>query len=416
MAGSPGAAPSWAAGLAVGLVALLAGGFLVSRKLGIGPGSTLMSAGVLAAQDRIILVEFENRTSDSTLGASVTEALRIDLGQSNVMRLMEAGDLQAALQRMGRPADATLDVALASDVARREGIKAIITGEITSLGSGYSLAARVINASTGETLVPIRATAADASQLIAAVDRLSKELREKVGESLGRIRGGDRLEQVTTSSLEALRLYSEAVREHSAGRSEEAVKLLRQAVAVDSTFAMAWRKLAVVRAAGGHRGRRRGDGRRQARLPVPRPAPAGRARADRGLLPQRRHRRPRQGRSRVPGGAGGGPRRTDRAQQPRPAPERSQGRAAEAEPMLRHLVATAHPAGRVPQPERGAHGAGQARRRRLGAGRIPAALAGVHPSRRHGPPRVLHRSATTTRWTRSSRIRPSGSPRRRRSG
>ncbi len=232
--------------MAIGLVALLAGGFLVSRKLGIGPGSTLMSAGVLAAQDRIILVEFENRTSDSTLGASVTEALRIDLGQSNVMRLMEAGDLQAALQRMGRPADATLDVALASDVARREGIKAIITGEITSLGSGYSLAARVINASTGETLVPIRATAADASQLIAAVDRLSKELREKVGESLGRIRGGDRLEQVTTSSLEALRLYSEAVREHAAGRSEEAVKLLRQAVAVDSTFAMAWRKLAVV--------------------------------------------------------------------------------------------------------------------------------------------------------------------------
>ncbi len=233
-------------GLAVGFVVLLAGGYLVSRKLGIGPGSTLMSAGVLAAQDRIILVEFENRTSDSTLGASVTEALRIDLGQSNVMRLMEPADLQAALQRMGKPADATLNQALASDVARREGIKAIITGEITSLGSGYSLAARVIDANTGETLVPIRETASDASQLIGAVDKLSKALREKVGESLGRIRGGDPLEQVTTSSLEALRLYTEAVRDHAAGRSEDAVKLLRQAVAVDSTFAMAWRKLAVV--------------------------------------------------------------------------------------------------------------------------------------------------------------------------
>ncbi len=232
--------------LALGLVALLTAGFLVSRKLGIGPGSTLVSAGVLSAQDRIILVEFENRTSDSTLGASVTEALRIDLGQSNVMRLVEAGDLQAALLRMGKPADASVDQALAADVARREGIKAIITGEITSLGSGYSLAARVIDANSGETLVPIRETAADASQLIAAVDRLSKQLREKIGESLGRIRGGDPLEQVTTSSLEALRLYSEAVREHASGRSEEAVKLLRQAVLVDSTFAMAWRKLAVV--------------------------------------------------------------------------------------------------------------------------------------------------------------------------
>ncbi len=232
--------------MALGLVAVLAGGYLVSRKLGIGPGSTLMSAGVLEAQDRIILVEFDNRTSDASLGASVTEALRIDLGQSNVMRVVEPNDLQAALQRMGRPADATLDVALASDVARREGIKAIITGEITSLGSGYSLAARVINATNGETLVPLRETASDASQLISAVDRLSKALRERVGESLGNIRGGDRLEQVTTSSLEALRLYTEAVRAHAAGRPEDAVTLLRQAVGVDSTFAMAWRKLAVV--------------------------------------------------------------------------------------------------------------------------------------------------------------------------
>lgn len=205
-----------------------------------------MSAGVLAAQDRIILVEFDNRTSDPTLGASVTEALRIDLGQSNVMRLVETGDLQAALQRMGRPTDTKVDQALASDVARREGIKAIITGEITQLGSGYSLAARVLDANTGETLVPIRETANDASQLISAVDRLSKALREKVGESLGRIRGSDRLEQVTTSSFEALRLYTEATDKHSHGDSEGAVPLLRQAVAVDSTFAMAWRKLAVV--------------------------------------------------------------------------------------------------------------------------------------------------------------------------
>ena len=232
--------------MALGLVVLLGVGFLISRKMGVGPGSTLMSAGVLAAQDRIILVEFENRTSDPTLGASVTEALRIDLGQSNVMRLVEAGDLRAALQRMGQPVEARVDQSLASDVARREGIKAIITGEITSLGSGYSLAARVLDATTGETLVPIRETANDASQLIAAVDRLSKALRERVGESLGRIRGSERLEQVTTSSFEALRLYTEATDKHGHGDSEGAVPLLRQAVAVDSTFAMAWRKLAVV--------------------------------------------------------------------------------------------------------------------------------------------------------------------------
>jgi len=232
--------------VAVGLVALLAVGFLVSRAMGVGPGSTLVSAGVLKAQDRILLVDFENRTSDSTLGASVTEALRIDLGQSDVVRLIEPADLQAALQRMGAAPGTNVNLALATDVARREGIKAIITGEITSLGSGYSIAARVVNAATGETLVPIRTTAGDASQIIEAVDKLSKELRQRVGESLGRIRSAEPLDAVTTSSLDALRLYTEATRAHGAGHPEEAVPLLRRAVAVDSTFAMAWRKLAVV--------------------------------------------------------------------------------------------------------------------------------------------------------------------------
>ena len=384
-------------GLALGLVALLAGGYLVSRKLGIGPGSTLMSAGVLAAQDRIILVEFENRTSDSTLGASVTEALRIDLGQSNVMRLMEATDQQAALQRMGRPAETKVDQAIATDLARREGIKAIITGEITSLGSGYSLAARVINAYTGETLMPIRETASDASQLIGAVDKLSKALREKVGESLGRIRGGDPLEQVTTSSLEALRLYTEAVRDHAAGRSEEAVKLLRQAVAVDSTFAMAWRKLAVVVPQAVIGGDPEGmDAARRAyqfrdRLPP----------VERGLTEAYYY-------SIVTGDQDKeeAAYRAVLAENPdEPAALNnlgllltSQGRTAEAEPLLRHLVATSQlQSGYI-----NLNGAlileGKTGCRGLGAERVPTPLARVHALRRHDQVRSLQ---------------PSGLPRRR---
>jgi tetratricopeptide (TPR) repeat protein len=233
----------WAA---LAVLVLLTAGFIVSRLTGIGPGRTLLTAGVLAAEDRILLLDFENRTTDSALGRSVTEALRIDLGQSRVMRLVDASDLAAALQRMGRAPDTEMDLALARDLGQREGIKAIVAGEITTLGAGYVLSARVLSAATGETLIPLRETAADASELIAAVDRLSKALREKVGESLRAIRAGQPLERVTTSSLSALRLYTEGVEASDVGRNEEGVRLLRRAVEEDSTFAMAWRKLGVL--------------------------------------------------------------------------------------------------------------------------------------------------------------------------
>ena len=62
------------AGLVVG-----AGAFMGLRAAGVGPFATLVSAGVLIARDRLVLADFENRTSDSTLGQTVTEALRIDL-------------------------------------------------------------------------------------------------------------------------------------------------------------------------------------------------------------------------------------------------------------------------------------------------------------------------------------------------
>ena len=50
---------------------------------------------------------------------------------------------------------------------------------------------------------------------------------------------------MTTASLPALRKYTEALRLEEADRSEEAIPLLQEAVALDSGFAMAWRKLAV---------------------------------------------------------------------------------------------------------------------------------------------------------------------------
>jgi len=51
---------------------------------------------------------------------------------------------------------------------------------------------------------------------------------------------------VTTGSLEALRLYSEAVRVFNQGEQEKAGTLLEQAIALDSGFAMAYRKLAAI--------------------------------------------------------------------------------------------------------------------------------------------------------------------------
>src|SRR3970040_2397566 len=111
---------------------------------------------------------------------------------------------------MGRDAGAGLDPVVARGGQVRENAKAIVEGEIAPLGAGFVLSARVVPAAGGEALVALRETADDQSGIIAAVDRLSARLRERIGESLRTIRAGAPLEQVTTSSLAALPRCCEA--------------------------------------------------------------------------------------------------------------------------------------------------------------------------------------------------------------
>ncbi|HXE56761.1 MAG TPA: tetratricopeptide repeat protein, partial [Gemmatimonadales bacterium] len=179
-------------------------------------------------------------------GAAVTEALRVDLGQSDAVRLLDGRQVAAALRRMGARADTTLGEALARELALREGAKAVVAGEIARLGSGYVLSARLVTADSGSVLAPVRVTADGDGQLIGAVNRLSSRLRERIGESLRRIRGGEPLDQVTTASLPALRLYTEGTRAFNAGDFVRARRLLEQAVRIDTAFAMAWRRLAAL--------------------------------------------------------------------------------------------------------------------------------------------------------------------------
>ncbi|HEX5819179.1 MAG TPA: serine/threonine-protein kinase, partial [Gemmatimonadales bacterium] len=135
-----------------------AGTWASMRTLGIGPAGTLVSSGKLEARDGLVVAEFDNRTADSTLGASVSEALRIDLSQSPVITVLGAQEMAQTLDRMGKPGERVTG-ALAKEVAMRANAKAVVTGEISAVGGGMVLSARLISVADGSELVALRETA-----------------------------------------------------------------------------------------------------------------------------------------------------------------------------------------------------------------------------------------------------------------
>ena len=233
------------AGVAL-LFSVTTGGYLGLRQLGVGPIGTLQAKGVIAFAERVVLAEFDNRSPDPTIGETVTALFRVDLAQSDAITLLERTQIVPVLQRMRRAPDTPITMDVATEVAQREGIKAIVTGEVLALGTGFVISARLVSVADGSSLVADRATASDVEDVPDAVDQLSARLRERIGESLRTIQGDPPLMQVTTPSLAALRLYARAQRANEAGEYQTAAALLEQALSDDPEFAMAHRMLGII--------------------------------------------------------------------------------------------------------------------------------------------------------------------------
>jgi tetratricopeptide (TPR) repeat protein len=233
---------------AVGGFVLLVGAFMLLRAFGIGPAGSLLAAGKINAKAPLLVTDFKVTNADSSLGRVLGDATKAQLAQSSVITLLSPEALAAALRRMERPVTTEVDLPLARELAVRNGIKAIVDGEITGLGAGgYIVSLKLVTPDSAKVLSSFRETASDARGLIDAVDKLSRSLRGRIGESLKEVRAAPTLVEATTGSLEALRKYSEAVRaEDLEGKRAQAINLLRDAVTIDSTFAEAWRKLATV--------------------------------------------------------------------------------------------------------------------------------------------------------------------------
>ena len=228
-------------------------GLAIAIAIGVGValsgGRNGPEAAAFDAPQTVIVVDAENRTADSTLGDLLSEALRTELQESKFVTVMTPAATAAALQRMQQPTAARVNATLAREIAEREGVPVVVEGRIQKVGKTYLVRAALVSPSDGAERSPVQETAASEDDLIAAIGRLARRMRERLGESGSVLTALPPMERVTTTSLDALRKYSEALRVGDGltlkDDPQQEIALLEEAVALDSTFAMAWRRLGV---------------------------------------------------------------------------------------------------------------------------------------------------------------------------
>jgi len=195
----------------------------------------------LTDKDTIVLADFANTTGDPVFDETLRQGLAVQLEQSPFLRIVPEERIRKALQLMGQSSTVRLSNDVARDVCIRTGSTAVVAGSIASLGTQYVLGLRAENCGTGDLLDQEQLTAAHKEDVLSALSQLATKFRTRVGESLATVqKHATPLEEATTSSIEALKAFSTALKTPIDPRI---VPLLKRALDIDPNFAMAHAQL-----------------------------------------------------------------------------------------------------------------------------------------------------------------------------
>ena len=191
--------------------------------------------------DWVLITRFDNRTGEAVLDGTLEYALQRELANSSFVKVAPRGRINDALRLMKLPPDTGIDTEIGREISLRDGaIQVLIAGRVEKLGNSYLLSTELVNSADGVTVASFSAEADGHEQILNRVGQLARDVRAALGEGLTSIgRSQEMLARVTTPSLQALRLFTQANEAMSTVERNQAIPILEEAVRIDPEFASA---------------------------------------------------------------------------------------------------------------------------------------------------------------------------------
>jgi serine/threonine protein kinase/predicted Zn-dependent protease len=192
-------------------------------------------------KDTILLADFVNDTGETVFDNTLKHGLAVQLAQSPYLNLFPEERARETLKLMERPPEQKITRDVGREICQRRGIKALLTGSISTLGRNYVITLEAVNSQSGETIAYQQTEAEGKEQVLKALGRASTAMREQLGESLASISKFDApIEQATTSSLDALKDFAMGVELRRRGLYAQSIPPFQRAVEQDNEFALAY--------------------------------------------------------------------------------------------------------------------------------------------------------------------------------
>ncbi len=191
-------------------------------------------------RDWILITDFENLTENPVFDKSLYTAFSLSISQSRYVNVFPRSRMLESMTRMKIKDQTIVNESTGREMAIREGINLYIIPSISEAGNRYAIAAKIIDTQSEDLLKSEIFYAEAEDDILYGLDQLSKKIRRNLGESRYNIYLQDKpLKKVTTSSLEALKLFSIGIDQHLKLDFESARKYYEAALRIDTGFTSA---------------------------------------------------------------------------------------------------------------------------------------------------------------------------------
>jgi len=196
-----------------------------------------------ARSRRFLLLPFRNLTRNEAhewLVAGSPLMLADALGTLRDLTVVTPEQATAARRRLALPAGGELDAAQLRRMAEETGGWTVVTGNIVASGTLLRISSQATDALSGRVLKRAQIEVASDADIRAAYDRLAVQLLEAAGVPASTAD----LAALTTQSLDAFRAYVRGMTLIQESAFRRAAAAFTEAVTHDSTFGLAWARLA----------------------------------------------------------------------------------------------------------------------------------------------------------------------------
>jgi len=204
--------------------------------------------GAVAKENSLAIMYFENlvdREDKERLGEIVTNLLITSLSESQYMRVISSQRLYDILKLMGKEGAKIIDKNVASEVANKANAKWMVLGGIVQVEPRMVITTQLVEVKSGQVIASQRIMGQTKQDVFSLVDTLAAGIKKDLSlPDQAQKEIARPVADVTTHSPEAYRYYLEGVDYIDKWYYPEAEKSLTKAIEIDSTFAMAYYRLA----------------------------------------------------------------------------------------------------------------------------------------------------------------------------